>query len=87
VAAPHEIIIDAPPMTREVQFNVEIFFPKERAYRLLGDVSPVTRALATEQFDDYVKRVRIFVPRRLVDDLGRLKNFNELLDQAITRTD
>jgi hypothetical protein len=27
----------------------------------LGNVSPVVKALATEQFDNYVKRARIFV--------------------------
>ena len=43
-------------------------FPRRR-YRALGEVSPVIRTLATEQFDDYVKRVRIFAHPRVVDDL------------------
>ena len=34
-------------------------------YRRLGDISPVVRTLAQEQFDDYVKRVRIFVHPRV----------------------
>ena len=87
VVAAHEIIFDAPPVTREVEFNVEIYFTKEGVYRPLGDVSPVIRTLATEQFDDYVKRVRIFAHPRLVEDLRRLENLFELLDQAITRTE
>ena len=62
-------LFDAPPVTREVQFNVEIFFPKEDRYRPLGEVSPVIRSLATEQFDDYVKRVRIFAHPRIVVEL------------------
>ncbi len=87
VVAPHEILFDAPPPAREVQFDVEIHFPKEGRYRPLGEVSPVIRTLATEQFDDYVKRVRIFAHPRVVADLRDLPNFSELLDQAIRRTD
>jgi HD superfamily phosphohydrolase len=87
VTAPHEILFDAPPVAREVEFNVEIFFPKEGIYRSLGEVSPVIRTLATQQFDDYVKRVRIFGHPRLINDLRRLPNLPELLDQSITRTE
>ncbi len=83
VVAPHELLFDAPPVTREVQFDVEIHFPKENCYRPLGEVSPVIRALATEQFDDYVKRVRIFAHPRLVAELRRLPDLTELLDRAI----
>ena len=82
VVAPHEILFDAPPVAREVQFNVEIHFPKENRYRPLGEVSPVVRTLATEQFDDYVKRVRIFAHPRIVADLRRLDNLPELLDRG-----
>ena len=39
--------------------------------------------MATEQFDDYVKRVRIFAHPRVVADLRGLDNLSELLDQAI----
>ncbi len=87
VVAPHELLFDAPPITREVQFDVEIYFPKEDLYRPLGDVSPVIRALATEQFDDYVKRVRIFAHPPVAADLRRLSNLSELLDQAIQQTE
>ena len=87
VVAPHEILFDAPPIAREVQFNVEIHFPKESRYRPLGEVSPVIRTLATEQFDDYVKRVRIFAHPRIVGELRALSNLPELLDQAIMRTE
>ena len=87
VVAPHEILFDAPPITREVQVDVEIHFPKEGAWRPLGEVSPVVRTLATEQFDDYVKRVRIFAHPRIVSDLRRLENLSQLLDEAIKRTD
>jgi HD superfamily phosphohydrolase len=87
VVAPHEILFDAPPREREVQFNVEIYFPKEDRYRPLGEVSPVVRTLATEQFDDYVKRVRIFAHPRVVGELRALKTLPELVDEAIRRTE
>lgn len=87
VVAPHEILFDSPPVALEVQFNVDIYFPKEDRYRPLGEVSPVVRTLATEQFDDYVKRVRLFAHPRVVGDLRRLGNLPELLDQAIQQTE
>jgi len=87
VVAPHEILFDAPPVAREVQFHVDIYFPKQDRYRPLGEVSPVTRTLATEQFDDYVKRVRIFAHPRIVGDLRGLHSLPQLLTEAIARTD
>jgi uncharacterized protein len=87
VVAPHEVLLDAPPPEREVEFDVEIFFPKEGRYRPLGEVSPVVRTLATEQFDDYVKRVRILAHPRVVADLRDLPNLDGLLDEAIRRTE
>ena len=61
---PTEILVDAPPPHREVEFAVDIYFPKTETYRSLREVSPVVEALALTQFDDYVKRVRIFVHPR-----------------------
>ena len=58
---PNDILIDAPPVGLEVQFEVDVFYPSEKRYRRLGDVSPVVSTLAHKQFDDYVKQVRIFV--------------------------
>jgi HD superfamily phosphohydrolase len=83
--APHEILLDAPPIQREVEFNVEVLFPKEPCYRPLADVSPVVHTLARKQFDDYVKRVRIFVHARLLDDIRKLGDFDALLGEAISQ--
>ncbi|HVC94042.1 MAG TPA: metal-dependent phosphohydrolase, partial [Pirellulales bacterium] len=83
--APHEILFDAPPVGREVEFNVDVLFIKEGRYRPLGDVSPVVRTLAREQFDDYVKRVRIFAHPRVAADLRGLLNLPEILEWAIDR--
>ena len=74
VVAPHEILFDAPPVQREVEFKVDIYFPKQDVYRPLGEVSPVVRTLALEQFDDYVKQVRVFVHPRLSAPLGQLSD-------------
>ena len=80
--APHEILIDAPPVRREVEFHVEVFFPKESVYRPLAEVSPAVVALATRQFDDYVKRVRVFAHPRLASELRGFK-LDRLLDETI----
>jgi HD superfamily phosphohydrolase len=61
---PDAILIDAPPAEREVEFRIQV---RERRphgaghdWRPLEELSPVVRSLAREQFDDLVKRVRIF---------------------------
>jgi HD superfamily phosphohydrolase len=84
--APHEVLFDAPPIEREVEFKVDVFYAKENRYRPLGDVSPVVRTLAREQFDDYVKRVRIFAHPRLAAALAALPQCRELLAAAAAET-
>ncbi|MFY8199213.1 MAG: metal-dependent phosphohydrolase, partial [Pirellula staleyi] len=56
----HDILIDAPPIKLEIQFQLDVRQPNGE-FRSLGELSPVVNALATRQFDDMVKRVRIFV--------------------------
>lgn len=56
-----QVLIDSPPPKREVEFRIDILFEKENKFRSLTSVSPVVEALAHRQFDDYVKKVRIFV--------------------------
>jgi hypothetical protein len=59
------LLLDAPPAEREVEFRLQV---RERpgsadgapGWRRLEELSPVVRSLAREQFDDLVKRVRIF---------------------------
>ncbi|MEO2009421.1 MAG: HD domain-containing protein [Pirellulaceae bacterium] len=82
--APHEVLIDAPPTQLEVEFKIEVHFPKESIYRELGEVSPVVQTLAKKQFDDYVKRVRVFLHPRVRDALGPAEELGPLLDAAIT---
>ena len=52
---------DVKKLHAQTQFAVDIFDRKQDRYRPLGDVSPVVRTLAERQFDDYVKRVRVFL--------------------------
>jgi HD superfamily phosphohydrolase len=80
--AAHEVLVDAPPVELEVDFDVDVHYPKESCYRRLGDVSPVVRTLAQEQFDNFVKRVRVFVHPRLADDLRQLSSLSPLLAEA-----
>jgi len=67
--APHQVLVDAPPVKREVEFRVDVSFPKENCYRSLGDISPAVHTLATRQFDDFVKRVRVFVAPEIASEL------------------
>jgi hypothetical protein len=59
-----------------------VHFAKQGLYRRLGDISPVVRTLAKEQFDDYVKRVRIFVHPRIAS-ARKLPNLAEKLAATI----
>jgi HD superfamily phosphohydrolase len=83
--APHEVLFDAPPVAREVEFDIDVYFIKERRYRPLGEVSPVVRTLAERQFDDYVKRVRIFAHPRAASALRNLPSLPRLLEESIDR--
>jgi HD superfamily phosphohydrolase len=83
VVAPHEILFDAPPMKLEVEFQIDVYFPKESCYRRLGDVSPVVKTLARPQFDDYVNRVRVFAHPRVAEQLRGLANLPALVGEAI----
>lgn len=84
--AAHEILFDAPPVKLEVQFQIEVHFVKENVYRQLGDISPVVKTLAYEQFDAYVKRVRILAPPHLAKPLSALPNLTELVAAAVEQT-
>lgn len=57
------VLVDAPPVAREVEIKIDVYYPKEKRYSPLDLVSPVVRTLAREQFDDHVKKVRIFIPK------------------------
>jgi HD superfamily phosphohydrolase len=81
--AAHEVLVDAPPMELEVDFKIDVYFAKQNLYRSLGDISPVVRTLAREQFDDYVKRVRVLVHPRVARAARGLRDLNERLAAAV----
>ena len=69
-----DLLIDAPPAEREVEFRLTVREPREgessiAAWRRLEELSPVVRSLAHEQFDDLVKRVRIFAPAAIAAEI------------------
>ena len=81
---PDEVLIDAPPVKLEVQFRVQV--KTSQGFQVLGDVSPVVQTLATRQFDDYVKKVRLFVAPHLKAKLNQPEEIQNLLQQAIAAT-
>lgn len=74
----HDVLVDAPPVGLEVQFDVDVFYPESNEYRRLGDVSPVVKTLATRQFDDFVKQVRVFISPSLKSNLLPLMETNQI---------
>jgi HD superfamily phosphohydrolase len=83
--APHEVLVDAPPTELEVDFDVEVHFAKKDEFRRLGDISPVVRTLAQQQFDDYVKRVRVFIAPHIASEAALLPDLSERIAGAIER--
>ena len=81
-----DILIDAPPVGLEVQFQIPV---RDRTgqYRMIGDVSPVVHTLATEQFDNFVKRVRIFANPEFPQLISSSIDWAALLNKAIESTD
>jgi HD superfamily phosphohydrolase len=77
----HEVLIDAPPVKLEVQFQLSVRLSSGQ-YRSLSSLSPVVRALATEQFDNYVKRVHVFIAP---DRMDELRVGPEQLEAALVR--
>lgn len=83
------LLIDAPPAEREVEFRLAV---RERTgarsaasphrWRSLAELSPVVRSLAHEQFDNLVKRVRIFAPAESAGDIAACDGLDELILEA-----
>jgi HD superfamily phosphohydrolase len=78
-----EILFDAPPVEREVEFNIEIQFTKEGQYRAFSEVSPIVRTFQNHRFDDYVKRVRVFANPELIESVRAIGDIRSLVELAI----
>lgn len=77
----HELLIDAPPAECEVQFDLRVR-QKSGQYRELFELSPVVQSLATRQFDQMVKRVRVFIHPRHRDSIKKV-DIPRLLHQIL----
>jgi len=75
------IILDAPPAKLEVQFDVNVISKDGRTVAL-SELSPVVNTLATEQFDKYVKKVRLFIHPDYVDVVPAPQDLYPLLTTA-----
>ena len=78
-----QILIDAPPVKREIEIDIDVYYPKESNYRSLAVVSPVVQTLAEKQFDDYVKRVRLFVSPTVLPALRAIHDVAKCVHGAI----
>ncbi len=80
------VLIDAPPVGLEVQFDIEVAYDSDQAWRSLGEVSPLINTLASRQFDDHVKQVRVFADPDWADRVREL-DVDGLLRQAVADCD
>jgi hypothetical protein len=86
--APHLLLVDAPPVEREVEFRLQVRERPDRGnaaaprWRRLEDVSPVVRSLAHEQFDNLVKRVRIFAEPDVAAAIAHCEGLEAMLVEA-----
>ena len=79
------VLIDAPPVGLEVQFDVDVYYKRTESFRPLGEVSPVVNTLARKQFDDLVKQVRVFVDPEFTPAL-RDEDVTEAVREAVALT-
>lgn len=85
---PDLLLIDAPPAEREIEFRIQMREPVARqgenewGWVPLTDRSPLVRSLAQHQFDDVVKRVRIFAPADQATILSNCPGLEELVLEA-----
>lgn len=74
-----DVLVDAPPQHREVEFRVDVYSASERRYRPLRELSPIVDSMAKTQFDDCVKKVRIFATESLRDALPEEFDVSEIV--------
>jgi HD superfamily phosphohydrolase len=77
------VLVDAPPVEREIEIKIDVYFGKEEKYKPLEEISPVVRAMAKEQFDDYAKRVRIFAHPEIAPLLRKDETIIKILEKEI----
>ncbi|MCR9202375.1 MAG: HD domain-containing protein [Planctomycetaceae bacterium] len=80
---PVDVLIDAPPVHREVEFKVDIFYSDDNEFRPLRDVSPIVASMSNTAFDDCVKRVRICVAEDRLPDMPPAERLDELVAECV----
>lgn len=78
-----DVLIDAPPVHREVEFKVDIYDAEDEAFRPLRDVSPIVASMSNTAFDDCVKRVRICVAERQLPHMPPAARIDELVADCL----
>jgi hypothetical protein len=78
-----DVLIDAPPQHREVEFNVQVYTASEKKYRPLRELSPIVDSMAKTQFDDCVKKVRIYGTEELRDALPESFDITTLIYRVL----
>ena len=85
-----DVLIDAPPVKLEVDINMDVV-GRDGRVRPLGEVSPVASSLAERQFDDQVKRVRVYVrddlQQPLTNALGSTHEWTEEVLRSVEMTE
>jgi HD superfamily phosphohydrolase len=91
IIKPNDILIDAPPREREIEFNLQVccrgqLNERELHWRSLVEMSPVTQSLAQLQFDYLVKQVRIFGSDEAVSAIQHATGLEDILLEASNDT-
>lgn len=81
----NSILVDTPPAAKEIEFQIEVRYQNNLQFRPLQDVSPVVKALAAEQFDHNVKKIRIFARPDKAERLRQLPDLDEIIRRAVSR--
>jgi len=78
-----DVLIDAPPLHREVEFKVDVYDRQANSWQALKDMSPIVNAMSDTQFDDCVKRVRIFAAEHIIEELRNANNLDDIVREAL----
>ncbi len=77
-----DVLIDAPPVKLEVDINIDVV-GRDGTVHSLEEVSPVASALARRQFDDQVKRVRVFLRDEIRSQLRDRIDWQDAVNESI----
>ncbi len=89
MVSPADVLIDAPPVKLEVDINIDVVGRKSDVATVhsLEAVSPVASALAKTQFDDQVKRVRVFVRQELRSELDGRVDWHAVVNDSVAEAE